>query len=320
MRLRFTQESDFRQQRDFGQKISATFEFISAHWRGLGRALLYIVLPAAILQGILAGLMQRQLLMTGLRDAQTHGTRVGLSEGLLMFTQMTQSPYYSLTIIMSGIFITLLILTVYSYIRLCLHPSSSDEPISVGAVWAGVKNEFLSSFLSYFGLLLMVIVGYLFLLIPGIYLSVALSIFFAVKLMEGTGFGASVSRSLRLTRGKWWSTLGLLFIMAFLLAICSGTIGAVIGAIVGGIGAALGLYKTGDPGTAVGLFAVITSSLGSLFNLLIYPPLLIALAFQYFNLVERHDGVGLRNMVSQLGQAPVTVPNSAYRPDEEGEY
>ena len=50
--MRFAQESDFRQLRDFGQKFSASFEFIGAHWRGLGQAMLYLVLPAAILQGI----------------------------------------------------------------------------------------------------------------------------------------------------------------------------------------------------------------------------------------------------------------------------
>ena len=75
-----------------------------------------------------------------------------------------------------------------------------------------------------------------------------------------------------------------------------------------------------DTSTSLGLFAVITTAIASLFNLLIYPPLLVALAFQYFNLVERHDGVGLRNMVNQLGQAPPAVHNGTYRPDDEGEY
>ena len=31
-------------------------------------------------------------------------------------------------------------------------------------------------------------------------------------------------------------------------------------------------------------------------------------------------GVGLRNMVNQLGQAPAAVANETYRPDDEGEY
>jgi hypothetical protein len=108
--------------------------------------------------------------------------------------------------------------------------------------------------------------------------------------------------------------------MAMLLIVCSAVIGAVLGGIVAGLGGALGVFKSSDASTMAGLFAIVSSGLGSLLNLLIYPPLLIALAFQYFNLVERHDGVGLHNMVHQLGQTPVAVANAAYRPDEEGEY
>ncbi|WP_035561496.1 hypothetical protein [Hymenobacter sp. IS2118] len=320
MRSNFTQESDFRQQRDFGQKITATFEFIGAHWRELGRALLFIVLPAAILQGILSGLMQKELLLSGVSQTQVEGAAGRMAGGLAAFTQVTQSPYYSASILAGGIFLVLMVLTVYVYMNLCLRPGPFPEPIGVAAVWAGVKAEFISSFLSYFGLLIVVIIGMFLLVVPGIYLSVALSIFFVVKVVESTGFGATVSRSLRLTRGKWWSTLGLMFVMSLLLGVCSTVVGAVIGGIVGGIGGALGLYKSGEASEIAGVFAVLVSSLGALFYLVIYPPLLIALAFQYFNLVERIDGVGLRNMVGQLGQTPVPVANAAYRPDEEGEY
>jgi hypothetical protein len=109
--------------------------------------------------------------------------------------------------------------------------------------------------------------------------------------------------------------------MTLMLGICSGVIGGVIGGIIGGIGGALGLYQAGGTNSFLSVLAIATSTLTGLLSMFFYPPLFIAIAFQYFNLVERHDAIGLRNMVSQLGQAPATAPTAAaYRPDEEGEY
>lgn len=317
MRPTFTQESDFRQQRDFGQKFTATFEFIGAHWQGLGSALAYIVLPAAIGSGIMNGLVQLNM-QNQLRAAGSAGAGMAARIGAL--GSLTQSPFYWLNIVVSIVFLTLLALTVYGYMRLCLRPTPSPEPITASAVWAEVRTHFVGAFFSYFTLAIITGIGFLFLVIPGIYLAVAFSLFFVVKVVENTGFSDTASRCLRLTRGKWWSTFGLVFVMLLMLGLVLTVVGGFVGGIVGGIAGGLGLYKPGMASSGIELFTVIVSSLSGLFNLLIYPPLLIALGFQYFNLVERRDGVGLRNLVSQLGQAPVAVAETTYRPDDEGEY
>ncbi|GAB3872443.1 hypothetical protein GCM10028824_22840 [Hymenobacter segetis] len=314
---RFSQESDFRRQRDFGQKFSAAFEFIGAHWRGLGRALLYIVLPAAILQGIVMALMQKEFISKSLHVSDT-----GISKlrQLAMFNEMYQSPFYWVNIAVSGIFIMLLVLTVYGYVKCCLRPVTSSEPITVGQVWEEVKQEFLGSYLSYFGLMVLVLIGFVFLAIPGLYLMVAFSLFYITKVVEGTGFSDTCRRCLQLVRGKWWSTCGLIVVMTMVPGIALGIIGSMVSWLVYYLADNFGLFHATEAGSSMGLFAVITSALSGLLNLLIYPPLLLALAFQYFNLVERRDGVGLRHMVDQLGRTPVPVHSTNYRPDDEGEY
>ena len=315
---RFSQESDFRRQRDFGQKFSAAFEFIGAHWRGLGQALLFIVLPAAILQGIVMAILQKKFFTEALHVS---GTGVSKLRQLAMFNELYQSPFYWVNVAVSGVFVMLLVLTVYGYVKCCLRPTPSPEPIAVGQVWGVVKEEFIGSYLSYFGLLVLVLIGFVFLAIPGIYLSVAFSLFYIIKLVEGTGFGDTCSRCLRLVRGQWWSTFGLMMVMTMMLGIVAAIVGSLATGLVFLVGKQLGSLQSGESaGATLGLFTVVTSALGGLLNLLIYPPLLLALAFQYFNLVERRDGVGLRQMVSQLGQAPAAVHNTDYRPDDEGEY
>jgi hypothetical protein len=319
MRQQFTQESDFRQMRDFGQKISASFDFIAEHWRGLGKSLLYIVLPAAIVQGILSGLVQQNFLGDATRIAQA---RMGSSplRSMALFANLYQSPIYWLNVAVSGIFITMLVLTVYSYVKCCLRPVPSPEPIGPGQVWSIIKQEFLGAYFSYFGLLIVVVVGFFLLFVPGLYLSVGLSLFFIVKVVEQTDFGTTISRCLQLVRGKWWSTFGLLVVMFFIVGIIMTIVGGVFGWLTLLLGQQAGLYQSGDSNNSLGLFMVVATAIGGLLNLLIYPPILLALAFQYFNLVELHEGVGLRNMVNQLGQAPAPVQNAAYKADDEGEY
>lgn len=315
MKNTYTQESDFRQERDFGAKISATFEFIGAHFRPLARVLLYIALPAALVHAVLAGLLQSQLathIQTTAGRAPAHPGGIWQRQGYA-YTTMFSSPAYYATSLLSQVFTTLIVLSVYGYLLHCLQRTDPRREITVADVWAVVRREFVGTFFSVWGITLVVILGFVVLVLPGLYLSVPLSLFFIVRLVEGTGFGATLSRCLHLTRGKWWSTFGLLFIMVMLLYMLLIAAGSVAGLLSGGF---LALLKSARSP----LFVAVTGALTTLFTLLIYPPLLIALAFQYFNLVERKEGRGLHALVDQLGQAPAGVDAQTYRPDEQGEY
>lgn len=308
----YSQESDFRQERDFGQKISATFEFIGVHFRPLGRVLLYLVLPAALVQGVLSGLMQTQL-VARMQTATGAAGGVWRRQGALYGTMFT-SPAYYLSTVVGQVFTALLILSVYGYLLHCLAgPAGPGREITVADVWAVVKREFLRTFFSLWGLTVLVVLGFAVFFLPGLYLMVALSLFFVVRLVEGTGFGATVSRCLFLTRGKWWSTFGVLFIMGLLLYVLLAAAGSVATLLAGGLTAAVHSVKSP-------LFAVTVTAITTLFTLLVYPPLLLVLAFQYFNLVERKESRGLHALVDQLGQAPVAAGPHAARADDEGEY
>ncbi|MBF9220075.1 hypothetical protein [Hymenobacter ruricola] len=318
MRLLFAQASDFRRERDFGQKISATIEFIAAHWRGLGQVLLYLVVPATLARHLLAAVVQRYLAveLPGPGAARPLDSASVLSRQLGLWKLIYASPAYWLNTLAGSVCFTLLMLSVYAYVGLLLQRRAPGPPVAVAEVWAGVRRGFIGTFFSLWGVVLLVGVGFGCLLVPGIYLSVALSLFFIVRQAEGTGFGQTLGRCLHLVRGKWWSTFGLIFITLLLLYIILVGEGAVAVLLSGGMSAALHASRTHSP-----LFTVVVTSIGSVATLLLYPPLLLALAFQYFNLVERKEGVGLRLLVDSLGQTPaLQVSNAAYRPTDEGEY
>ena len=117
MRTTFTDEFDFRQERDFGQKISATFEFLGGHLRPLGRVLLYLVVPVALLRSILAGLSG--VLGGNSAAAASASNGVWAMQRDLLSNYVTE-PAYWVTLALNAVFSTLLIIAVYGYVKCCL--------------------------------------------------------------------------------------------------------------------------------------------------------------------------------------------------------
>jgi hypothetical protein len=310
MQPTFTQESDFRRQRDFGQKINATFGFIGMHWRPLGRVLLYLAVPAALLHSILTALLQTQV-FNFTQYSTTYGT-----SSWVRFSGIFTSPLYYLNSAVSALFFTVLVLSIYGYLLRCIHPVIPGAPVTVADVWEVVKRKFVGTYFSAIGVTLIVMAGFIFFFIPGIYFAVALSLFFVVHTLEDTDFISTISRCLSLTSGKWWSTFGLIFIMCLMVGMLFFGVMSIFGVAMG----VKGLLVASSTMPQVAVIAI--TAVTQLLNLLIYPPLLLALAFQYFNLVERKEGVGLHSLIDQLGQAPTTAAPGAstYRPTEEGEY
>ncbi len=315
----FTQESDFRREREFGQKISAAFDFIRTHWRPLGRVLLYTVVPAALAYGVLSSVLQLTLLNNSLQRLND-ASRVGAQFNWNVTGAMMSSPAYWVSTLLGAAFFSLFILSIYGYVLCCLRGpggTATATPITVADVWPIIRREFLSTVFSTLGLYLIIILSMFLFIIPGIYMAVTLSLFYIVKLVEGTSFSDTVGRCWNLIKGKWWSTFGLIMVMLLLVYALLFLVGLVTSVFSGSLVALMPRMA----GQLPAVFTVVVTVLTMALMLFVYPPLLLALAFQYFNLVERREGLGLRSLVSQLGQsAPAAPRNASLRADEEGEY
>lgn len=352
--LPFTHPSHFFRERDFGQKIEATFDYMRAHFRPLGKCLLYIVLPVALITGILSAVMllewteNMQNIQRAMQSSAENGTSSPAMIGS-MLSGMFLGPAY-LSILLGGLLLfTTLALTVYGYLTLRLETAPEQE-ITVSAVWQLVRQRFLGTLLALLGLGILMVIGFVvvsmvigllsalliggsgqnkiitglsvmlvgFLIFGAIaYISVALSLFLIIWVRERAGFFASIGRSFRLIWGKWWSTFGLMVVMTIICAVILIAVMILTSLISSPF--ALAASPGGLEGVARISF-IVAQTLRSMLSLAIYPLLLMALAFQYFNLVERNDGEGLHMLVDTIGRpAPETAP-LALQPDDEGEY
>jgi hypothetical protein len=342
--LPFTRPTDFLRERDFGRKIEASFDFVRAHFRSLGQCLLYIVLPLFLVQGIASGLLQARMggFFSSWRTVVAGG-RHDQGESMRRLTELVSGPEYWITILASLFSFTLLMLTVYGYVVLRLEKADPTEPVTVQEVWAVVRRRFLGALLSLFGLgfgLLVATFGvgmvvaltsavlmrsnpalvFLFIFLIYVvmaYIMVVLSLFFIVQMRERKGFFATIGRCFTLVWGKWWSTFGLIMIMSVLILMLM----LIVLGITSLISNPFMAEPVQSPTVLTRLLAVVATCLNSVASLALYPLLFLAVAFQYFNLVERREGHGLHALVDSIGAQPASVGLSReYRPEDEGEY
>ena len=290
------------QQRDFGNKINATFQYISQNFRSLSLALLYIVGPVALVAGIASGVMQSNMLK--LMGESTETPANNPLAALQVLSQFT-SPTFWLATLFSLLANVAVVLTTYAHMK--VYERTKTSAISIADVWAEVQPTIGRAIV--ISLLVSVITGVamLFFIIPGIYVAVVLSLALAVTVFEGTDFGGTWDRCFKLIRDKWWSTFGLIVVMAIIVMIV-GLVFAIPTAIIAFF---IGAKMLPDVSTVWLVLGNVIALVGrTLLNAVIYT----AIGFQYTNLVERQEGRGLISAIDSIGAS--TQP----RTQNDGEY
>jgi hypothetical protein len=290
-------KTNLREERDFSEKLNATFKFIRNNFKPLSRAILFYVTPVALAAGICSGLYQARLLQ------RTAGDRPYSTMGEYNFFNQVTSLQYFLTAFLSFLGFVMLSLTVYSYMVAYM---DQDEEVQPADVWVHIKSNLLK--VMYSTLAIGVICGLsMFLLGLGVYLGVVLSVFVIVMVREETGFVESIERCFYLVKGNWWATCGLILVVGFI----QGMMGLLASLPMGVISF---LHILQVPGMESDLLLIVANALSSVLGIFLYSIMAIALGFQYFNLVEKKDGTGLLEQVERIGYTEAhTIAN-------EGEY
>ena len=278
-----------QQQRGFSEKINATFEFIRQNFKSLFKSLIYIAGPPLLIVGIYSGVLQSNL--TTVVDETN--PFAGLTE---LYTRLT--PIFILTYLTT----TLVIAIVYEY--MVLYNKDNLEEITPAMVWNEIKKDYFQLLLSAFVVSIIVSTGFLFFFIPGIFLGAALSLIFIIQVREKKGFGQAFQRCFYLTSGNYLSTIGLLFvifILYLLIAVLFGLPTTILGGIEGFLMASddVSLRETSIIFKITFIVAQVLNTLGSQ---LAYAVVLIAIAFQYFNLVEKKEATGLIESIHTIGE------------------
>lgn len=148
------------------------------------------------------------------------------------------------------------------------------------------------------------ILAFIALVLPGIYLGVAFAVALPVLLVEDIRGFKALSRSFQLTKGRWWPTFGTLLVALVLLY--------VVGIVIGLIFAALASAIISGSSSNLVLFVVISAVLGIISRTLTTPFFAACATVIYYDLRVRKEGYDLELLARDIGRSG---PGGLERPD-----
>lgn len=186
--------------RDFGELFNDTFLFIKYNFKNLLKGMIYFVIPFALLQGIALGIVQHQTL-SSLSLGQPTNPFAAFSSNAVLITYL----FLLITYTFSMAF-------VFQYMK--LYKASEDKIIELKQVWKLMLGVAPKIFIASIAVALISSIGFILLLIPGIYLMICFSLVIPIIIFQGDSIGAALSSCFSLIKSNWWRTFGFLIILA----------------------------------------------------------------------------------------------------------
>jgi hypothetical protein len=308
----------YHRSRDFGRKLNATFEFIKQNFKSLIKCLFVIVAPSTLMAGVVFGNVIDDLQMQNQNQFWTDNTSH-------VFMMMGQMILAFILLIVSAV---LSVATLHNYV--ILYEEKQTNKISVTEVWDRVKSTFFKYVLA--SIIYVVLMGamYLILIVPSflfasvhpglmiffvfgimfamVYLLIASSLSFFLISYEKLNFFEALTRSIKLTYGKWWSTFGVLLVLQIIAGFAS-YIFLIPFYIVVFLSSMHGAdFESLTENLPIIMSIFLTLYLVAQMILSILPQL--GLVFQYFNLVEMKEAKGLMSRIDTLGSYPTASNQS----------
>lgn len=272
-------------ERDFGQKINASFDFAVKNFKPLLTNFIKIVAPASILAGIASGFYQSRLLSGG-----------NSSTELQSFSRIFSTEY--LISIFFGIITYMLASMIVTAYMVLYERKGGRGEITTTEVWSLVMEKLGTVVVASLISMVLIVIAFCFLIIPGILLAISFQLYMMVIFRENRSAGDSLRRSYDLVKTRWWSTLGIVMIMSFIAGIISVVfqLPLMITTFMSALGA-------GDGGQSSKILLITSSIIAGVGTNIVQGIIWIAVGFQYYNLVEKTEGAGLRAEIETLGNS-----------------
>jgi hypothetical protein len=322
------------QERDFGDKINASFTFVSQNFKTLFLSVLYFAGPLSLIGGIANGIVQsNNLAFISAGATKPRGT----NPGEIFANSFGDSFAHLLTLnyLIAVIFLILASVTVaITVYAIMLEYKENPESLTIGRVWARMQTIFLPVLGSYFVtilifmLIIIAFVAIIAALISGVggifagflsgiigivgfvvafYFFVMYSLSPAIVAYEGIGALEALGRAKFLIKDKWWSTFGLIIIISIINSFVAMIFGAPAMIIT-----FMKVLKVGG-GISGNVPLILTTMISTVGQVIVSSLTYIAISFQYFNLVEKREGNGLKMLIEGIGQKKLDL-------NEDGEY
>lgn len=285
---------EFKKQRELGEILSDTFAFLRAEFKPFFGTFFKIVGP--FLAVMIVALVAYIYFV---------GNNVSF-----MILQTDNEAASLATMFIVGLVYVLSIITVYTMSQsTVLHYIKSYNAGQGQTDFETIRREVYGSFWSFIGLGIIVglsiFIGFIFCILPGIYLYVPLVISFSIMVFDKVGPTDAYNGGFKLVKDEWWITFATLFVVGIILYIAAlaFSIPAVIyqwlkmGIFSGELDAESVLSANTDP------FYILFNAVSTIAQFLLNLISIIATALIYFNLNEKKNFTGTFERIESLGKS-----------------
>lgn len=301
------QNSDYielEKRREFGDIFSVTFRFIKQNFKKFSSCLLIFVLPFALISGIFSSFYMNSIMSLTTSNFENFSFSI-IAYVLLMFLGMFIS--YAMT---CGVVIEFFKLykqrrdgnsnneagTYRKDYDDRLPKQNRDAGFTIGELGSALMKDLWRILLCTFVYTILVFIGIMFCIVPGVYLLIALFPLVIISVLENKSFSESFSYSFQLVRDNWWNSFLVYFLMSMIVGFASyifylpAYIYSMISVITG--------LESGE--FAMGRFSGIFMAIYVVVYVLLSSVVQVAMVFQYYNLKERKEHTGLMKDLDKL--------------------
>jgi hypothetical protein len=288
---------NFKKERDLGSIISDTFKFIRHEYKSIFRLYIRHVGWLLLLVVAMSTYYQyKSLNITG--DFINSGNPQDFLLEMVSETGLAILLLSLTSIAYSALSITTINSIIKSYVN-------NDGEIKDEDVRQFIGQYFGNTLLSLIMVGILIFIGFLLCVLPGIYLIVPLSVIFPIIVFQEKSFSDAFTESFKLIKQNWWITFATLIVITLLIWLISSLFQLPI-VIMSAIETFTftSIEETGTPTTSnlAGNWLYMTFYvLASLAQYILGIVTLISMVFIYFNLNEYHNKTGTLEDIDRIG-------------------
>lgn len=266
-------ELQFQKERDFSGIFSDLFYFYKYNYKRLFYLLLIFAGPFFLIDGVINAYFQ-----SFIYDFSTIDPYVMNSNPFEIMSRFF--AWYGVIMLMKVVGYSFVTSITYAYITLCAQKGSQFD---INEVRPLAFSYFFPFLLASVLITLVILIGFVFCILPGIYLGICLCFIFMIMIWERKSIGDAFSRCFQIAHKDFWWTL--LILLAVSVGI--GIVGFIL-ALPMTIVTFLGTFSklTGDVPSYFFPISLIVTSITNVVMSLLSSVTMVAVALQYFNIVE----------------------------------
>ena len=275
--------------RDFGEIINDTFIFVRQNFKPLLKYF-FIFCGFFLLAAAATSILMQINMVRAINNFNPNSfDNTNPFSRFAVFT-----PAYFLNILF--LLLEYLSIMIMVLCFMALYKQKQNQVPTTEEMWGYFKFYFLRILGSSFVVTILLIVGFVFCFIPGIYLYPIMALVFPIIIMENASFNYAFNYSFKLIKDNWWGTFGVLLVMGIVLSVASSIL--VLPSVLLTMGS---LFFHITKGTTVSLAALIITSLLKEISHIFQVLSVVTTCLCYFNLSESKEGTGLMERINQFG-------------------